>query len=47
MREKGFVVHDLLDGLYRPYDKALGQIDVVFVKENGMFRVSSQWVPKV
>lgn len=47
MREKGFVVHDLLDGLYRPYDKALGQIDVVFVKKNGMFRVSSQWVPKV
>jgi FkbM family methyltransferase len=38
MRELGFVPYDLLDNLYRPLDHALAQIDIAFVKENGLFR---------
>lgn len=38
MKEFGFVVYDIFGGLYRPYDDALCQIDLVFVKENGIFR---------
>ena len=36
----GFVVYDIVGHTYRPLDHALGQVDVVFVKENGMFRSS-------
>lgn len=43
MKQNGFVVHDLLDGLFRPLDRALGQIDVAFVKENGPFRKKRFW----
>jgi len=43
MKENGFVVHDLLDGLFRPLDRALGQIDIAFVKENGRFRQRRFW----
>ena len=43
MSDKGFVLYDFLDGLFRPYDNALGQLDMVFVKENGVFRQSHQW----
>ena len=38
MKDKGFVVYDILNGFYRPLDKALGQVDIVFVKEDGKFR---------
>lgn len=44
MSEHGFAVYDLLDGLYRPYDNALGQIDIAFVKKNGRFRTRHFWV---
>lgn len=43
MNERGFVLYDFLDGLFRPYDNALGQLDMVFVRENGIFRKSQQW----
>lgn len=43
MKGQGFVVHDLLDGLFRPHDRALGQIDVAFVKEDGRFRTKRNW----
>lgn len=43
MDTAGFVIHDLLDGLFRPYDNALGQIDISFVKKDGIFRSSHQW----
>jgi FkbM family methyltransferase len=33
MYKKGFVVYDIISMLYRPYDKALSQADVIFVKE--------------
>ncbi len=43
MNEQGFVVYDFLDGTYRPYDNALGQLDVAFVKRHGFFRSSIKW----
>ena len=38
MKEYGFVAYDILKGFYRPLDDALGQIDIIFVKENGFLR---------
>lgn len=43
MKEIGFVVYDLVGGINRPLDLALGQKDIVFVKENGKFRTSHGW----
>lgn len=43
MNDKGFVLYDFLDGLFRPLDNALGQIDMVFVRDKGMFRKSHEW----
>lgn len=43
MKAKGFVVYDILEGINRPLDYALGQKDLVFVKENGPFRTSHNW----
>ena len=43
MRQRGFVVYDILDGIFRPHDKALGQVDLVFAKNKGPIRASSQW----
>ena len=40
MKKHGFAVYDFIDGHYRPLDGALGQIDLVFVKEDGQFRVN-------
>jgi FkbM family methyltransferase len=44
MHTIGFVVYDILDGLFRPYDSALGQMDLVFVKEKSVFRQSNLWI---
>jgi len=38
MKELGFVVYDIYGGHSRPLDGALGQCDIAFVKEQGMFR---------
>lgn len=38
MEELGFVVYDIFGCNYRPYDNALAQVDMVFVRENGSFR---------
>jgi len=43
MLEYDYVVYDVIDRNYRPYDRALGQADVCFVKKDGMFRQSSRW----
>ena len=40
LERNGFVVYDIVGLSYRPLDGALAQVDVVFVKENGMFRSS-------
>ncbi|OGU06950.1 MAG: hypothetical protein A2X82_16280 [Geobacteraceae bacterium GWC2_55_20] len=38
MKNHDFVAFDMVLGWNRPLENALGQIDIVFVKENGMFR---------
>lgn len=46
MKDKGFVVYDILKGFYRPLDKALGQVDIVFVREDGKFRKDHRFATK-
>jgi FkbM family methyltransferase len=43
MKNIGYVVYDIVSGINRPLDYALGQKDLVFVKENGIFRQSHGW----
>lgn len=43
MKKKGFVVYDMFGGINRPLDMALGQKDLVFVKESGRFKKSHRW----
>ena len=43
MKERQFVVYDIFDKNYRPFDGALGQIDLLFVKEEGYFRKTHRW----
>ena len=43
MDKQGFAIYDILDGLFRPLDNALGQVDFVFVKKDGMFRLNHAW----
>ena len=43
MKKHGFVAYDLYGGSNRPLDGALGQIDMVYVKENGMFRTNHSY----
>jgi FkbM family methyltransferase len=43
MKNIGYVVYDVVSGINRPLDYALGQKDLVFVKENGIFRQSHGW----
>jgi len=38
MKQHGFVAYDIIPGWNRPSDKALGQVDILFVKEDGQFR---------
>lgn len=38
MKDRGFAVYDIFGSSYRPFDGALGQVDMVFVKEDGEFR---------
>lgn len=40
MKQKGFVAYDIELAWNRPLDNALGQLNMIFVKENGMFRKS-------
>lgn len=43
MKEKGFAIYEIFSGHNRPIDGARAQTDIVFVKENGMFRTSHKW----
>jgi hypothetical protein len=38
MKTIGFVAYDIIHGWYRPLDNALGQVDILFVKENSFLR---------
>lgn len=40
MKQSGFVVYDLFGENYRPMDGALAQVDMIFVREGGLFRRS-------
>ena len=43
MFERGYVVYDFPGFGRRPYDGALGQCDICFVKQNGFLRSSDRW----
>lgn len=43
LKSKGFVAWDMFGMGYRPLDQALCQVDMVFVKENGLFRRIHQY----
>ena len=38
MKNRGFVAYDISGLQYRPLDNALSQVDIAFVKEDGLFR---------
>jgi FkbM family methyltransferase len=40
MKKRGFVLYDTWGFLYRPYDGALAQMDITFVRDKGFFRHS-------
>ena len=40
MKERGYVTYDIFGFNFRPLDSALSQLDILFVKENGLFRQS-------
>jgi FkbM family methyltransferase len=46
MNDHDFVVYDVLDCNYRLLDDAMSQVDIVFVKENGMFREHHYYATK-
>jgi len=43
MKDKGFVVYDMLGGSRRPLDRALAQVDLLFVHEDSQFRADRRW----
>ncbi|MEO3999182.1 FkbM family methyltransferase [Mesorhizobium sp. CAU 1732] len=43
MRELGFAVFDIVSYQTRPFDNALGYVDLVFVREDGPFRRHHRW----
>jgi hypothetical protein len=43
MGERGYEIYDLAGFIRRPYDGALGQMDVVFAKTNGLLRSDNRW----
>ena len=47
MKERNFVVYDIIHGWNRPLDNALGQVDIVFVKEHGILRCDHSYSTQV
>ncbi|MDJ0688930.1 MAG: FkbM family methyltransferase [Xenococcaceae cyanobacterium MO_188.B32] len=43
MIERGYLVYDIPGFLRRPYDGALGQTDICFVKKDCFLRMSDRW----
>jgi FkbM family methyltransferase len=43
MRDRGFSVYDIISYQVRPFDNALGYVDLVFVKTDGPFRKHHRW----
>ena len=46
MKERGFVLYDMLGYSYRLSDGAMSQVDLVFVRENGMFRKNHSYATR-
>lgn len=46
MHQKGYAFYDVTERLRRPFDGALGQIDIAFAKADGFLRNSNQWKPE-
>jgi len=46
MKKRGFVAYEIFGGHCRPYDKALAQLDMAFVKEKGIFRKTNDFATK-
>ena len=46
MHEKGYYIYDVTEYLRRPFDGALGQIDIAFAKSGGMLQKSNSWYPE-
>ena len=47
LRQRGFVVYDVLGGGRRPLDKALAQLDLLFVKVSSPLRADHRWTDSV
>lgn len=43
LKERGFVIYDVLGGERRPLDRALAQLDLLFIKENSPLRADRRW----
>jgi FkbM family methyltransferase len=43
MADRCYEVYDITEFLRRPYDGALAQIDIAFVKRDGFLRLSKRW----
>jgi FkbM family methyltransferase len=43
MAEHEYEIYDMFEFGRRPYDGALGQVDLAFVKRNGSLRVNNRW----
>jgi FkbM family methyltransferase len=43
MGEKGYEIYDIPGFARRPFDGALGQMDIAFVRKNGCLRSNYQW----
>jgi hypothetical protein len=43
MADRNYVAYEFLEFLRRPSDGALGQVDVCFVKRDGILRAHNRW----
>jgi FkbM family methyltransferase len=43
MADRGYELYDITEYLRRPHDGALGQLDLAFVKSQGIFRSEAVW----
>lgn len=43
LKKNGFVLYDVLGGERRPLDRALAQLDLLFIKENSPLRADKRW----
>lgn len=43
LADRGFVWHDIMGVLRRPYDDSLGQMDLFFLKQDHLLRQSNRW----